>query len=234
MQHRILTIDDDSNIRALVREALQQEGFEAVTCETAEAGLAALRESDFDLIVLDILLPDIDGRELFRQIRNEVSTPIIFLSRKAEEIDRIVGLELGADDYVTKPFSPRELVARVKAVLRRARETENSNHSSDGPDTPVVEHGDLKILPEKRQVKYDGEPVDLTKKQFDLLTVLARRPDKVFSRRELIQKAYDTIVSEKTIDSHMRRVRKSLANANNGDDLIETVRGVGFTLSEFD
>jgi DNA-binding response OmpR family regulator len=234
MHEKILLVDDDPNIRRLVEGALSEEQFDPETCGSGEEALELLDENEYALIILDIMLPDLNGKELFRKIRDRVATPIIFLSSRSEDIDRIVGLELGADDYITKPFNPRELIARIRAVLRRTGQgREDPKDVSELEKEDVISQGLLQIFPSERRVEFDGQQLELTKKQFDLLTVLAQRPGKVFSRSELIDRAYDnSIVSDATIDSHMRRIRAELDEyADNGDEIIETVRGVGFTLN---
>ncbi len=232
MADRILIVDDDPDIREVVRLALEDENFEPLLAEDGETALERL-DDDPDLIVLDIVLPDIEGRELFRRIQRQRDIPTIFLSRKSDDLDRILGLELGADGYMTKPFNPRELVARVKAVLRRIRkaagETSPESAAPDDPDDRAREFGALRIDPLERRVFWDDDEVELTKKQFDLLAAMIRYPKKVYSRSELIRKAYDdAYVSERTIDSHVRRIRDRFEAVD--ADPLETVHGVGFKL----
>jgi two-component system OmpR family response regulator len=230
----ILIVDDDPHIREVVRFALENAGY--VTAQAADGREAveqflAVRP---DLVVLDILMPEMDGTEVCRQIRLQSVTPIIFLTSRDEEVDRIVGLELGGDDYVTKPFSPRELVARVKAVLRRAE----SNHAVTGPPEKtlsaksVFRHGLLELDLDRFEAHWDGKPVVLTITEFGMLRTLLSYPGKVFTRDELISAAYtyDNIVTDRTIDSHIRRVRRKFAEA--GADPIETVHGLGYRLGQ--
>ena len=227
---KILIVDDDPDIRDVATLALESEGFDAITAEDGETALVKL-DDDPDLIVLDIMLPDIEGRELFKQIQDERDIPTIFLSRKSEDIDRILGLELGADGYMTKPFNPRELAARVKAVLRRIDKAaaDRDDEASDAADDQAREFGALRLDPLERRVFWDGEEVELTKKQFDLIAAMMRYPKKVYTRSELIQKAYDdAFVSERTIDSHVRRIRTEFDKVDGSP--IETVHGVGFKL----
>lgn len=235
MDKRILIVDDDPDVREVVSLALEAEQFEPLVAEDGETALEKL-DDDPDLIILDILLPDIEGRELFRQIQAERDIPTIFLSRKSDDIDRILGLELGADGYVTKPFNPRELAARVKAVFRRIRKASETAGSEAEPDARGDEaktFGQLRLDPVERRVFWDDREVELTKIQFDILSAMMDRPKKVYSRGELIQKAYgpDTYVSERTVDSHVRRIRNAFEEAVDTDP-VETVRGVGFKLKD--
>jgi two-component system, OmpR family, response regulator len=228
----ILIVDDDPHIREVVRFALENAGF--ITAQAADGREAVEQFLSVrpDLVVLDLLMPEMDGTEVCRQIRLQSVTPIIFLSSRDEEVDRIVGLELGGDDYVTKPFSPRELVARVKAVLRRAE----TNHVVTGqtekrPSTKnVLRHGRLELDLDRFEAHWDGKPVVLTITEFGMIRTLLSYPGKVFTRDELISAAYtyDNVVTDRTIDSHIRRVRRKFAEA--GADPIETVHGLGYRL----
>jgi len=227
----ILIADDDPHIREVVRFALENAGFQTAQAadgkETVEQFLAVRP----DLVVLDILMPEMDGTEVCRQIRGQSMTPIIFLSSRDEEVDRILGLELGGDDYVTKPFSPRELLARVKAVLRRAEQTHGAPGSADRPGTEkILRHGHLELDLDRFEAHWDGKPVVLTVTEFGIIRALLTYPGKVFTRDELIDSAYtyDNIVTDRTIDSHVRRVRRKFSQA--GADPIETVHGLGYRL----
>jgi len=229
MAEEILIVDDDPDIREVVGAALEGERFEPVMAEDGEEALEKVADEP-DLMILDIMLPDIEGRELFRRIQKERDIPTIFLSRKSEDIDRILGLELGADGYVTKPFNARELVARVKAVLRRIRRASEAGEPEPTKrEDGVLEAGSIRLDRAERRVFWEDEEVELTKKQFEILAALMERPKKVYSRSELIDKAYGhTVVSERTIDSHIRKIREEFEEA--GGAPIETVRGVGFKL----
>ena len=217
----ILIVDDDAHIRDVLRYALVKANFRVAEAVDGNAALTAVAQSSFDLIVLDILMPEKDGIEVCNQIRRTSQVPIVFLSSKNEEIDRIVGLELGADDYVSKPFSPRELVARIKAILRRPRNPESDS---------TVTVGSLAIDSERREVFWAGATVQLTATEFAILHLLASRPGKVFERDELMRGAYPgrRIVSHRTIDSHIRRLRDKLKA--DGADIIHTAHGVGYRL----
>ena len=220
---RILIVDDDPHIREVLRFALAREGFTVDEAENGAQALERFEQAPPDLVVLDVLMPELDGTEVCRRLRQRHTTPIVFLTSRDDEVDRILGLELGGDDYVTKPFSVRELVARVRAILRRGRVP------SGGGDQPLV-HGRLRLDPERFQGWWDGRELVLTVTEFGILRTLLRRPGKVFSRDELMSAAYDfhNVVSDRTIDSHVRRLRAKLAAA--GGDPIETVHGVGYKL----
>lgn len=222
----ILIADDDPHIREVVSFALGKAGFQ--TCEAAD-GRQCL-DTYFlkapDLLILDILMPEMDGTEVCREIRKTSSVPVIFLSSKDEEIDRIVGLELGGDDYVTKPFSPRELVARVKAVLRRGKVQDEVK-----PQTPhILHHGRLQLDQERFLVHWEDREITLTSTEFGLLETLMSRPGKVYSREELMERTYDhaSHVTDRTIDSHIRKLRSKFSQV--GGEPIQTIRGVGYKL----
>jgi two-component system, OmpR family, response regulator len=227
MAHSILVVDDDPHIRDVVRFAFEKSGM---AISIAQNGKEALRQFDrnvHDLIVLDIGMPEMDGLEVCRQIRKSSDTPILFLSARDEEIDRVLGLEIGGDDYVTKPFSPRELVARVNAILRRTQ-------NSPAPTTAAAKqmtHGGLSISPDERTVAFLGTPVSLTALEFSILRTLLARPGFVFTRELILDAAYagNIHVADRTIDSHVRNIRAKVATAG-CDSVIETVHGVGFKL----
>ena len=227
MAHSILVVDDDPHIRDVVRFAFEKAGM---LISTAQDGKEALRQFDrnvHELVVLDIGMPEMDGLEVCRQIRKTSDTPILFLSARDEEIDRILGLEIGGDDYVTKPFSPRELVARVNAILRRARNT-----PAPTPIAPkAMSHGRLVIDPDARSASFLDAPVSLTALEFDILRTLLARPGFVFTRELILDSAYagNIHVADRTIDSHVRNIRAKMAVAG-CESVIETVHGVGFKL----
>ena len=220
----ILVVDDDGHIRQVVRYALERAGH---TVREAKDGAEALREVEDnppELIVLDILLPEDDGLEVCKRVRQKTRLPIIFLSSRDDELDRVIGLELGADDYITKPFSPRELVARVAAVLRRAAPSE--------VESKLLAHGKLVIDEARHRCTWNGQPVMLTVVEFALLQALLAAPGRVFERAQIVSQAYGHghYITERTVDSHIRRVRKKLSEV--GADPIETVYGVGYRLRE--
>lgn len=225
----ILVVDDDPHIREVICFALQKASY---AYEIAVNGKEAVDKATlFDpaLIVLDIGLPEMDGLEVCRHLRKTSDVPILFLSARDDEIDRIVGLELGADDYVTKPFSPRELIARVGAILKRFGVSQSSDAAA--PEEAGLSHGVLTLEKDQRQVTVGEVAVALTAIEFDILATLLARPKIVFTREKILDRAYkDNIhVSDRTIDSHIRNIRAKLAAAGCGD-AIETVHGVGFRL----
>ncbi|HWA71724.1 MAG TPA: response regulator transcription factor [Polyangiaceae bacterium] len=223
----ILVVDDERRIREVVEYALAKEGYRVTsTAEGAEA-LAAFERDPPDLVVLDVMLPGIDGLELCRRMRRSASTPILFLSARSDEVDRIVGLEVGGDDYLVKPFSPRELLARVRAVLRRFQAAEERNE----PPSRVLRHGRLELDPERFEARFAGTPVALTSTEFALLSALLERPGSVLSRAQLMQRAYSgETVTERTLDTHVRRIRAKFRIFS--ADPIATVHGVGYKAGE--
>jgi two-component system OmpR family response regulator len=223
--HSILVVDDDPHIRDVIRFAFEKAGM---TVAIAHDGKQALHRFDgtvHDLVVLDIGMPEMDGLEVCRQIRKSADTPILFLSARDEEIDRVLGLEIGGDDYVTKPFSPRELVARVNAILRRTQASPTAASSEP------MRRGALALHPDERTVAFDGKPVALTTIEFAIVRTLMARPRVVFSRERILEAAYggNIHVADRTIDSHVRNIRAKLASAGR-DGVIETVHGIGFRL----
>lgn len=229
----ILIADDDPHIRQVVRFAVEKEGFGIAEAEDGLEALEKAEDIEPDLVVLDVMMPEMDGTEVCRQLRAETDVPIVFLSSKNEEIDRVLGLELGGDDYVTKPFSPRELIARIKAVLRRVhgRVQAGGEETEDKPVARRLNHGKLMLNLDEYRVFWAGEQVELTRREFELLEVLMGYPGKVFSRSELMNRAYGhgVVVSDRTIDSHIRRLRNKFDEV--GANPVETVHGVGYRLS---
>ncbi|QDG52543.1 response regulator transcription factor [Persicimonas caeni] len=234
MAPTILLADDDEDIRAVLRVALEAEGYHVVEAIDGDQALEKVDAFGPDLLLLDVMMPGINGTEICRRIRADSEVPIIFLSRRSEHIDRIIGLELGADDYIAKPFHPREVSARVGAVLRRSNLAGESSAAQTDEPSETLQHHRLTLEPTSRQVCWDGNPVDLTKTEFDLLRALMARPTKVYTREELIMRIHgpSTYVSERTIDSHVRNVRQKFEQAGAPSlQPIETVRGVGFTVA---
>jgi two-component system phosphate regulon response regulator PhoB len=226
MSARVLVVDDEPDLLELVRVNLSQSGYTVETAASGSEALAALRRAPPDVMVLDLMLPDLSGTELCARVRADqrlTGLPIIMLTAKSEEIDRVVGLELGADDYVTKPFSPRELALRVRAVLRR--------RAPAGEEARVFEHGDLRVDPDSHRATVSGREISLTAKEFQLLVALMGRPGRVMTRERLLDEVWgsDITVTSRTIDTHLKRLREKLGKAG---DLIETVRGVGYRFAE--
>jgi two-component system response regulator RegX3 len=218
---RLLVVEDDPGIAEPLSAGLRREGFDI---ELAATGATALEADECDLVLLDLGLPDMDGKDVCRRLRQRSQVPIIVVTARGDEIDRVILLELGADDYVVKPFGFRELLARIRAVLRRTGE----RGEPAAPD-PCIVVGQLEIDTRTRSVTLDGDPVALTPKEHDLLVYLARDPGAVFTRKQLIEDVWDQNWwgSTKTLDVHIASLRKKLA-----PELIETVRGVGFRLTE--
>jgi two-component system, OmpR family, response regulator RegX3 len=219
----ILLIEDEAAISEPLAAALRREGFEALVAETAAAGLEFFEGRSPDLVLLDVMLPDGDGRDLLRRIRETSRTPVVMLTARGEEMDRVLGLELGADDYVTKPFSAAELAARIRAVLRRAGD-------SAGPEVTVLEAGDVRMNLDTHEATQAGEALDLTVKEFELLRVLLERAGKLVKREELVHEVWDPawFGSTKTLDVHVSTLRKKLGDDPAAPRYIHTVRGVGF------
>jgi DNA-binding response OmpR family regulator len=219
---RVLIVDDDPDIQRLVSYNLSRAGFQITTASTGRTALEAVQEQPPDLIILDLMLPDVDGMEVCRTLRqreNSRRIPIIMLTARGEEIDRVVGFELGADDYVMKPFSPRELVLRVKSIFRRVREERSD----------MLRAGNIQLYPERRQAFAGNQQITLTAKEFDLLQELMRARGNVLTREMLMDKVwgYHGDATSRTLDTHVRRLREKLG----GDGLqVETVRGVGYRL----
>ena len=227
MTHRILVVDDDPHIREVIRVALRKAGMTASEAADGKAALTRFANDRPDLIVLDVGMPEFDGLEVCRQIRKSSDVPILFLSARDEEIDRVLGLEIGGDDYVTKPFSPRELVARINVILRRM-----AARSANAQAQPAaLAHGRLRLDPERHAVHFGDAALALTALEFGIIRTLLGRPAVVFNREQIMAAAYqlNIQVSDRTIDSHIRNIRAKLA-AVGCEDVIETVHGVGFKL----
>ena len=226
MSHKILIVDDDPHIRQVLSFALGKAGMETSEAGDGEAALAEIEARRPDLVVLDINMPRIDGLEVCRRLRASGDLPILFLSSRDDEVDRVVGLELGGDDYVVKPFSPREVVARVSAILKRGgRALEEA-----GP-RGIVTHNKLRLDPEAWEARWDGAEVPVTVTEFQLLLLLASLPSKVFSRDAIIDRLHGPgfAITDRTIDSHIRNLRHKFG-AIGGTDLIETRSGVGYRI----
>jgi two-component system, OmpR family, response regulator RegX3 len=220
----ILLIEDEESISEPLSAALRQEGFDVRVADTAEAGLEAFKARPHDLVLLDVMLPDGDGKDVLREIRSVSRVPVIMLTARGEEMDRVLGLELGADDYVTKPFSGAELVARLRAVLRR------STYGEEVPPSAILEVGDVVMNLETHRVRKGDEDVELTVKEYELLRVLLEHAGKVVRRNALVQEVWDPswFGSTKTVDVHMSALRKKLGDDPGSPRYVHTVRGVGF------
>jgi two-component system response regulator ChvI len=225
----IAVVDDDHNILTSVSMALEAEGYATVTYADGSSALDGFKSNPPDLAILDIKMPRMDGLETFRRLRADCDLPVIFLTSKAEEIDELFGLKMGADDFVRKPFSRALLLERVKAVLRRYQTVTNESGESK-----TLEHGHLRIDPERHTCTWKNKPVLLTVTEFLILRALAVRPGVFKSRDSLMDAAYDdeVYVEDRTIDSHIKRLRKKFRQADDTCDLIETIYGVGYRLKE--
>jgi two-component system, OmpR family, response regulator ChvI len=230
----IALVDDDRNILTSVSIALQAEGFTTRLYTDGEAALRALLENPADLGVFDIKMPRMDGHELLRRLRQKSDMPVIFLTSKDDEADEALGLALGADDYVAKPFSQRLLIARIKAILRRVAVIAQSDgdSASDERDEVLV-RGRLEMDSARHRVRWDGKHVSLTVTEFMILEVLAQRPDVVKSRNQLMDAAYqdDVYVDDRTIDSHIKRIRRKFRQSDSAFDAIDTLYGAGYRFS---
>ena len=224
----ILVVDDEPKIVDVVRDYLQVAGFTVATAGDGPAALDRARALAPDLVVLDLGLPGMDGLDVARELRARSRVPVIMLTARGGEVDRVVGLELGADDYLVKPFSPRELVARVRAVLRRVEE-----RSADTADEPVV-RGDVVVDPVRRQVSVAGRAVELTPTEFDLLLHLARQPGRVFTRAQLLEAIHGVAVEsyERAVDAHVKNLRRKLEPDPRRPRYVLTVHGVGYRFAE--
>jgi DNA-binding response OmpR family regulator len=221
---RILTVEDDERIRTAVRMALEDEGWEVLEAESGEAAVEVWANGPADVVLIDLMLPGMDGFELCRNIRKTSDVPIVMVTARADTHDVVAGLEAGADDYVTKPFQPKELSARIRALLRRARPAE--------PGRAHLRFGDLEVVPDEGVVRRDGEEVHLTKTEFRLLCELASAPGRVFSREQLLERVwgYDYFGDGRLVDVHVRRLRTKVEVDAANPRHVVTVRGLGYKL----
>jgi two-component system, OmpR family, response regulator MtrA len=221
MDERVLLVEDDSSIREVAKLGLGQAGFRVTTAPDGREALLHFRQTPFDLVILDVMLPHVDGYEVCRQIRAESRIPIIMLSAKSDTVDVVVGLELGADDYVTKPFEMAELIARARATVRR---------STAVPEEPVISRGELEVDPGAFAARRRGEELNLTATEFKLLLELARRPGQVFTRDLLLQRVwnYDYLGDSRLVDVAVQRLRAKVEDDPKAPKMIKTVRGVGY------
>ena len=228
MARTILVVDDDPHIREVITYALEQAGMRPVEAMNGQKALDIVGQENPALIILDINMPEVDGFQFCREVRKTSEVPILFLSSRDEEIDRVVGLEIGGDDYVSKPFSPRELIARVNAILKRVQTAQIPLHQ----DLPqVLKHGLLILEPEKHRVTWNDNAVELTAREFAILQAFLRYPEIVFDRDRIIEHSCETnaFISDRTVDSHVRHIRSKFSDLG-CDSIIETVHGVGYKL----
>ena len=226
MPQRLLLVDDDRSIREMVQMSLEDEGYVVDTATDAEEALEAIRRHAPDLLLLDVMLPGMNGFDLTREIRRTSSLPIILVTAKTDTIDKVVGLEAGADDYVMKPFDMPELVARMRALLRRVH--------ADDESPRALRIGPVEVRPEEGIVKLNDEPVSLTRTEFRLLTTLASKPGRVFSREQLLQEVwgYDYFGDARLVDVHIKRLRAKVELDPHDPKIVQTVRGMGYKVSE--
>ena len=220
----ILVVDDEPKVARLASDYLEKNGFRVVTAADGQSALTIARREKPDLIILDLMLPQIDGREVCRILRRESDVPIIMLTALSEEIDQVTGLEIGADDYITKPFSPRAMVARVRALLRRTR--------GEIKLPSIIRIGGLEIDSEKHLVTFNGNPIKFTPNEFKLLHLLANRPGQTLTREQLLEDLHGVTSSiDRSVDSHIKNLRKKLETAS-GESMIETIYGIGYRFLE--
>src|SRR5699024_4702584 len=235
MNAKVLIVDDEERIRRLINMYLEREGFVIEEADNGKDGLEMALENDYDVILLDIMMPEMDGIEVCEELRKEKKTPVIMLTAKGEETNRVQGFESGADDYIVKPFSPREVVLRVKAILRRVSDQSFSKGEATAKNLIVFPH--LTIDLDAYRVTADGKEVNLTPKEYELLCFLAKSPDKVFKREDLLKEVwnYDFFGDLRTVDTHVKRLREKLTTVSKeAAKMIVTVWGVGYKLEEED
>jgi len=233
MKRRILVVEDEPSILDNILYSLETEGFEANGCSTGGEALSLMAEQKFDLAIMDIGLPDTSGFELFKSVRERSELPVIFLTARADEIDRVAGLEMGADDYVVKPFSPRELSARVRVILRRVAGGTTFT-AKESTDSDTVRRSPIEIDEERIRVSYFGEGVPLSSTEFRLLRAFCQHPGRVWSRNQLMEIAWTdpSAAMERTVDAHVKTLRAKLKSIRPDIDPIETHRGMGYALKE--
>lgn len=223
----VLIIDDEQSIIDVVEYSLRKEGYRPLVAKTGEGGLAIARQASPDLVILDIMLPDLDGYEVLRRLRQGSNVPVLMLTSRDGEVDRVVGFKMGADDYVPKPFSPRELAARVEAILRRAR-------PAPAAPAPRAAAGAFVVEREKFRITFRGEPLPLSKTEYQILETLVRHPGRVFARNEILDAVFGegSPSTDRTIDTHIKSIRKKIHGVDGKAEPIRTIRGVGYCLKE--
>nr|WP_273545636.1 response regulator transcription factor [Paenibacillus caui] len=226
---QVLVVDDEWNMRNLLRIYLTKEGFDVKEASTGHEALSLINGQTIDLVLLDVMMPDMDGWQICKAIRKETDVPVMMLTARSETKDKVLGLGIGADDYLTKPFEPEELIARVYSLLRRSSIT----HASAVQQEPAIEFPDLRIYPERREIVICGHPADFTQKEFDLFATLAKSRQKVFSRPELLNLlwGYDYDGDSRVVDTHVKNIREKVQKAGLGYNPIQTVWGVGYKFS---
>ncbi|MFJ7637529.1 response regulator transcription factor [Peribacillus sp. NPDC097264] len=234
MSKKILVVDDEQSIVTLLQYNLEQAGYSVITALDGEEGLQAAVELCPDLVVLDLMLPKLDGLEVCKQLRQQkINIPILMLTAKDDEFDKVLGLELGADDYLTKPFSPREVVARIKAILRRSQHS-NSTENNDDPENDSLKIGDLKIFPERYEAYFEENQLELTPKEFELLLYLVKNKGRVLTRDQLLSTVwnYDFAGDSRIVDVHISHLREKIESDTKKPLYIKTIRGLGYKFEE--
>ncbi|MDQ0208094.1 response regulator transcription factor [Alkalicoccobacillus murimartini] len=234
MGKRLLVVDDEESIVTLLQFNLEQAGYEVETASDGAEGLELARQNKYDLIVLDLMLPEMDGIDVCKQLRlSKVHTPILMLTAKDDEFDKVLGLELGADDYMTKPFSPREVVARVRAILRRAAQTTQNSQATDDV-TEVLRIGEVEIFPDNYEVNCQGQALSLTPKEFELLLYLANHKGRVLTRDQLLNAVwdYEFVGDTRIVDVHISHLREKIEPNTKKPVYIKTIRGLGYKMEE--
>lgn len=232
---KVLIVDDEQSIVTLLSFNLEKEGYEVDMAMDGQEGFDMARTNDYDFIILDLMLPKKDGMDVCRELRQEkVETPILMLTAKDDELDTIIGLELGADDYMTKPFSPREVLARMKAIFRRSANAESAGTETKEESDDILEIGELRIFPEKYEVFVRGEPIELTPKEFELLLYMAKRKNRILSREQLLNAIwnYDYTGGTRIVDVHISHLREKIEQDTKKPVYIRTARGFGYKIEE--
>ena len=235
MSKKILVVDDEQSIVTLLQYNLEQSGYSVITASDGEQGLEAAVDIRPDLVVLDLMLPKMDGLEVCKQLRQQkINIPILMLTAKDDEFDKVLGLELGADDYLTKPFSPREVVARIKAILRRSQLQSNGSESSQDQEEGLLKLGELKVFPERYEAFFDEQQLELTPKEFELLLYLAKNKGRVLTRDQLLSAVwnYDFAGDSRIVDVHISHLREKIEKDTKKPLYIKTIRGLGYKLEE--
>ncbi|WHY55399.1 response regulator transcription factor [Peribacillus simplex] len=235
MSKKILVVDDEQSIVTLLQYNLEQAGYSVITALDGEQGLEAAVDIRPDLVVLDLMLPKMDGLEVCKQLRQQkINIPILMLTAKDDEFDKVLGLELGADDYLTKPFSPREVVARIKAILRRSQLQSNGSESSQDQEDGLLKLGELKVFPERYEAFFDEQQLELTPKEFELLLYLAKNKGRVLTRDQLLSAVwnYDFAGDSRIVDVHISHLREKIEKDTKKPLYIKTIRGLGYKLEE--
>ena len=228
--NRILLADDDVELCGMLKQYLEVEGFQISMAHDGEAALNQARTGNYDLIVLDVMMPQLNGFDVLRELRRDSLMPVLMLTARGEDVDSIVGLELGADDYLPKPCNPRVLVARIRAILRRAQTQAQTQHGEESASPETLKLGDLEIRTGSRTVTLDGKPVTMTSTEYSVLEVLLREAGHVVSKAELSERALGRELTryDRSIDMHLSSLRKKLGPLANGEERIKTVRGIGY------